>query len=55
MFVIGGAVIGAGLGAYRARKLGGNLADTLQFAVGYGLAFTMLGVIATFVIHRSLV
>lgn len=55
MLVIGGAMIGAGLGAYRARKLGGKTADILQYAAGYGMAFTMLGVIATFAIHRSLV
>ena len=54
MFVIGGALLGAGLGAYRARKLGGSRADMLQYAAGYGMGCTMLGLIATLVIHRAI-
>ncbi|MCH2165563.1 MAG: hypothetical protein MK098_13045 [Marinovum sp.] len=52
MLVIGGALVGAGLGVYRARNLGGSMADQVQYAAGYGLAFTMLGIVATFAIHR---
>jgi hypothetical protein len=55
MLVIGGLVIGAGIGAYIARKRGGKLADIAQYAAGYGLAFTLLGTIATLAIHRALI
>lgn len=55
MLIIGGLVIGAGTGAWIAKKRGGKTADMLQYGAGYGMAFTLLGTIATLVIHRALV
>ncbi|WP_425039443.1 apolipoprotein acyltransferase [Primorskyibacter sp. S187A] len=55
MLVIGGLILGAGIGGYTAKKRGGTRADILQYAAGYGLAFCLLGTIATLVVHRVLV
>ena len=39
---------------YTARKRGGNTADLLQYGAVYAIAFGIVGVIATIVIHRVL-
>lgn len=47
MFALIGLAIGIILGVLRARKLGGNLADQLQYGVGFGLAFFLLALFGT--------
>ena len=53
MIVIAGLVLGALIGAMTAKRRKGNLADILQYAAGYGLAFMLIGVIATIAIDRA--
>lgn len=52
MIVIGAAIAGVLIGGLTARRRGGKLADILQYAAGYGIAFTLLGLFATLVIER---
>lgn len=52
MLAIAGAVIGAGLGAWTARRQGGRWLDMLQYAAGFGIALALAGAIATIVLHR---
>lgn len=47
MFALIFAIIGAALGVYRASKQGGNTLDKLQYAVGFALAFFLIGLAAT--------
>jgi hypothetical protein len=53
MIVIGGFGLGAILGALAARRRGGKGADMAQYAVAYGIAFALLGLVLTIVIARS--
>lgn len=55
MFVIGGFILGALIGASIAKKRGGKRADILHYGFVYALAFALAGVIVTFAVHRSLV
>lgn len=50
--VLGSALIGSIFGAMTARKRGGKPADMAQYAAGYGIAFALLGVIATITLGR---
>ena len=52
MIVILGAIFGTALGAFVAYRRKGKLADILQYAFVYCLAFTLLGLFATLIIHR---
>lgn len=52
MIVIASALIGVFLGWTTAKKRNGNRLDKLQYAAGYGIAFTLLGVFATLLIDR---
>ena len=54
MIVIFALLLGAGLGWYRASKLGGNRADKVQYAFGFGIAFTLIGLVVTLVLSRYL-
>lgn len=54
MIVLLAAFSGALIGGYTARKRGGNRLDIAQYAAGYALAFTVIGLIATVLIDRSL-
>jgi hypothetical protein len=54
MIVLVLAVIGLLLGFRTASKRGGNRLDILQYTAGYGIAFTLLGVIITIVIERTI-
>ena len=54
MFIIAGIVGGAGLGAWRAKKLGGKTADMLQYGAAHAMAFGIVGLIVTIVLERSL-
>jgi len=48
-------VLGVLLGAWRAKKAGGNKLDMAQYAAGHGIAFLLIGFIITLVIHRMAV
>jgi len=54
MIVIAGAVLGILTGAAIAAKRGGRLPDIAQYAAGYGIAFTLLGLFATIALERML-
>lgn len=45
-------LFGIALGAWRAKKNGGNKADMAQYAVGFGIAFMLVGFIITLFVHR---
>jgi hypothetical protein len=50
--VIASLIIGAALGGLTARRRGGKRLDVLQYAAGYAIAFTILGLFATIFIDR---
>ena len=52
MIVIGGFILGAAIGALTAQRRGGKMLDILQYAAGYAIAFTLLGLFATIFIDR---
>lgn len=52
MVVIASLIIGAALGGLTARRRGGKRLDVLQYAAGYAIAFTILGLFATIFIDR---
>ncbi|MEY8799663.1 hypothetical protein AB9K35_04990 [Leisingera sp. XS_AS12] len=54
MIVIGGLLLGALLGAFKARKRGGNTLDMLQYGAVYAIVFGILGLLATLLTHRLL-
>ena len=54
MIILAFLLIGVGLGLRTARKRNGNRLDQAQYAAGYGIAFTLLGVLVTIVIERSI-
>ncbi|AHD01152.1 hypothetical protein [Leisingera methylohalidivorans] len=54
MIVIAGLVLGAAIGAMKARKRGGNTLDMLQYGAVYAIVFGMLGLLATILTHRVL-
>ncbi|MGB0440339.1 MAG: hypothetical protein ACPGFC_09595 [Paracoccaceae bacterium] len=47
------ALIGALMGARTARSRNGTLADILQYAAGYGIAFGLVGFILTIVFEKT--
>ena len=55
MIVITGLILGIVIGATTALRRGGRALDAAQYAAGYGIAFTLIGVFVTIVLHRSLV
>ncbi len=55
MLVIAGALCGAGLGAYTAKRNGGRGLDMLQYAAGFAIALALVGALATIIIHRMAV
>lgn len=54
MIVICFAVFGALLGAYQARKRGGQKLDLAQYATAFGMAFAILGLFVTVFLSRGL-
>ncbi len=54
MIAIGLAILGAVIGGLTARKRGGNRKDIAQYAVGYAMAFLIVGMIATVILDRLL-
>jgi len=55
MIVIGAALFGAVLGGLTAKKRGGAATDIAQYAVSSAIAFALIGLLATVVIHRMAV
>ncbi len=55
MIVVAMALLGAILGGLTARKRKGSGADIAQYAVVYAIAFGLLGMIATLLLHRTMV
>lgn len=54
MFVIGGFLLGALAGGFRARARGGKVADILQYAFVHGLIFALAGLFVTISLDRML-
>ena len=52
MIVLLALFLGAGFGAWRARKRGGNRLDMAQYAAAHGIAFALAGLLLTLVIGR---
>lgn len=52
MLVFFGALIGGIIGGLTAKKRGGQRLDIIQYVGIYALAFGLLGLIATLVVHR---
>lgn len=52
MIILAGLLGGAGWGAFTAKRRKGNRLDVLQYAAGYGIAFTLLGLAVTILIER---
>ena len=52
MIVLAGFILGASFGAWTARKRGGKWLDALQYAAGYGIAFTLIGLFITIFFER---
>lgn len=52
MLVIAGALTGAIIGAVTAKKRGGKPADMAQYGAGYGIAFALIGLVATVALDR---
>ena len=55
MIVIVLGLLGAVIGGLTARKRAGNRKDIAQYAVGYGIAFMIVGIVLTVLIDRMLV
>jgi len=47
-----GFLLGLGLGWWRAGRLGGKLADKLQYAAGFGIGLGLLGLFLSMLIGR---
>lgn len=54
MIVIAAFLIGAALGAYRARANKGNRLDMAQYAAIYGLIFAIIGVFVTILLAKTI-
>ncbi|MEP2642149.1 apolipoprotein acyltransferase [Roseobacter sp.] len=54
MIVITAAIFGALLGGFNAARRKGNKKDIAQYATAYALAFMIVGMITTIVVHRIL-
>ena len=52
MIVLAGLVFGVIYGTLTARRRNGNRLDMAQYAAGYGIAFTLLGVFLTLIIEH---
>ena len=52
MIVLAGLILGVVIGALTARRRKGNSLDILQYAAGYGIAFMLVGLFLTLILHR---
>lgn len=53
MIYIPMGILGILIGSFTAKKRNGSLADVLQYAAGYGIAFALMGLIVTIVLDRA--
>jgi hypothetical protein len=54
MIILGGLVMGALFGAWRARARQGNRLDIAQYAAVHAIAFALVGLFATIALERML-
>ncbi|MEM6659063.1 MAG: hypothetical protein AAF496_03320 [Pseudomonadota bacterium] len=54
VLVVGMALLGIVLGVSTARRRKGSTADIAQYAAGYGIAFALIGLIASLVVVRMI-
>ncbi|MEM9425497.1 MAG: apolipoprotein acyltransferase [Pseudomonadota bacterium] len=52
MIVLASGLFGVFQGYRTAKKRNGNRLDMAQYAAGYGIAFTLLGILLTLLIER---
>lgn len=52
MFVILGALLGIVTGGLIAKRRSGKRLDILQYAAMYGIAFSIVGLFITIIVHR---
>lgn len=52
MIIFGGMLVGAILGAVIAKRNGGKVLDMLQYAAGFGIALSVLGLFITIILNR---
>lgn len=55
MIVLGSALLGILIGVMTAKKRGGAKLDMAQYGASFGIAFALVGLILTIVIHRMAV
>jgi hypothetical protein len=55
IYPLGGLVLGALLGAVRARMRGGKMLDLLQWGAAFGIIFGLIGLFILVFIERSAV
>jgi len=55
MIAIGLALVGVVIGGLTARRRNGNRKDIAQYAAGYGMAFLIVGMFLTVLIHNIVV
>ena len=53
MIVVISTLIGIFLGGYLAKANGGNRKDIAQYAVGYGTAFLLMGMVVAIILDRT--
>lgn len=53
MIIIAGFVLGAIYGVRTARKAGGKRLDLLQYGAGFGIAFSLVGLVLTLILDRT--
>jgi hypothetical protein len=54
MVVLAGLVLGVLIGTFTAKRRGGKALDLLQYGAVYGIAFSLIGLLLTVIIDRSL-
>ena len=55
MIVLAGAILGAIVGAWNAKRRGGGRLDILQYATATAIAFALIGLIISIILHRMMV
>lgn len=53
MLIIGGLVLGALIGAWRAKRLGGAGVDMLQYGAGHAILLGLLATVVSLVLLRA--
>ncbi len=54
MITIIAALTGIAVGSVTALRRGGKTMDALQYGAGFGIAFTLLGMLLTIILDRTL-